>query len=390
MPNLDLYKKMHYGAKTSGQAHKIQSDNVLESTWYNDIAAKIGFLYDQYHDDEFELSEDLHPYNSRTKIPVEIKHYEIEYNSLAKDEIAHHIMFKPSYEPNVPYYEDKFAKPLGAIFPIGLYLDLPDESGIYRRWLVVGEYREYSNQFLSYLVLPCDHKLQWVYNNQKYESWCVLRSQNSYNSGLWTDYKETAPENQKIVWMPFNDKTQTIFYDQRVVVSQVRETPVVWRVSKVEDMNVKGIARYTMAQDRWDSHRDYIEHDEEGNVIGMWASWFDYDVEPDKPDHPETNITCEISYRGVQNNQFRIKGNPRIFDVKFFRDDQQIEYQGGTWSFIMDGKPCDDLFTIEHHENDADKIKFIGSDDYKGQTVTLTFTSINNVSDSIEMNIVGN
>lgn len=187
MPSLDMYKKMLNGAKTSGQAHKIQSDKVMESTWYNDIASKTIYLYDQDHDDEFELAEDLHPEKSRSKIPVEVKHYEIEYNSLSKDDVSHHIMFKPSYIPNVPYYDEKFAKPLGAMYPIGLFADIPNEQGIYNRWMVVGEYRAHSNQFPSYLVLPCNHRLQWIYKGHKYESWVVLRSQNSYNSGVWTD-----------------------------------------------------------------------------------------------------------------------------------------------------------------------------------------------------------
>lgn len=181
MPSLDMYKKMLNGAKTSGQAHKIQSDKIMESTWYNDIASKTIYLYDQDHDDEFELAEDLHPEKSRSKIPVEVKHYEIEYNSLAKDEVSHHIMFKPSYMPNVSYYDEKFAKPLGAMYPIGLFADIPNEQGIYNRWMVVGEYRAHSNQFPSYLVLPCNHRLQWIYKGHKYESWVVLRSQNSYN-----------------------------------------------------------------------------------------------------------------------------------------------------------------------------------------------------------------
>lgn len=180
MPNLETYKKMLNGAKTSGQAHKIKSDQVMELTWYNDLSAKTAYLYDQDHDDQFNITDNLSPDKSLTKIPVEIKHYEIEYNSLSKDTIAHHIIFKPSYRPNVPYYEEKFAKSLGAIFPIGLYIDIPNEKGIYQRWLVVGEYREYSNQFPSYLVLPCDHKLQWIYKGHKYESWVVLRAQNSY------------------------------------------------------------------------------------------------------------------------------------------------------------------------------------------------------------------
>lgn len=178
MPNLDFYRNM-LGNKTIGQANKDQSDAVIEATWYRDMDARIAYLYDQEHDDEFEIADNLHPEKSKKKIPVEIKFFEIEYNSLAKDEVAYHIMFKPSYVPNVPYYEESFIKPYKSIFPIGLFIDIPDSRGEYHRWLVVGQYRHYSNQFPTYLVLPTDFKLQWIYKNTKYESWGVLRSQNS-------------------------------------------------------------------------------------------------------------------------------------------------------------------------------------------------------------------
>lgn len=188
MPSLDLYKKMLGSPKTIGEAHKLESDKIMEQTWHNDIDAKIAYFYDQAHDEEFKVRNNLHPERTH-KIPVEIKFFEMEYNSLSKDEVAYHIMFKPSfvYQEHVSYYDEAFAEPLGAIWPIGMYCDIPDSRGQYNRWLVVGQYRHYSNQFPSYLVLPCDHLLQWVFQGKKYESWCVLRSQSSYNSGIWLD-----------------------------------------------------------------------------------------------------------------------------------------------------------------------------------------------------------
>lgn len=180
MPSLDLYKKIN-NSKTIGQAHKKQSDMIMESTWDTDIDSRIGWFYDQEHDDQFELGNNLNPERSRSKIPIEIKLFEMEYNSLAKDEVAYHLMFKPSYQPNVPYYDEKFVKTYNAHFPIGLYFDAADSKGIYHRWLVVGQYREYSNQFPTYLVLPCDFCLKWIYQNKKMSSWSVLRSQSSYN-----------------------------------------------------------------------------------------------------------------------------------------------------------------------------------------------------------------
>lgn len=188
MPSFEMYKKLN-GATNVGQAVKAQSDAIMEATWYNDMDAKTAYFYSQEYDDEFETRDDLHPEKSLNKIPVEVKLFEMEYNSLSKDEVAWHLLFKPSFDYHdvIPYYDEKFVKNLHASFPIGLYCDYPDSKGIYHRWLVVGQYREYGNQFPTYLVLPCDHKFQWIYDRKKYESWGVLRSQSSYNSGLWTD-----------------------------------------------------------------------------------------------------------------------------------------------------------------------------------------------------------
>ena len=201
-------------------------------------------------------------------------------------------------------------------------------------------------------------------------------------------YKTTAPENQQIVWCEFNDKTKTIFYDQRVAISQLRDEPVVWSCSKVEDMNVKGIARYTWKQDKWDEHRDYIEFDDDGNLVGIWCSYFDNDITPSPLPEPEKNIRCEISYKGVQNNQFKVGGSARTFVVTFYQDDEEIAYRDGSWSFVIDGNPADELFTVDQQEDNSTKIKFVGSDNYMGKTVNITFKS-ENISNDIQMNIVG-
>lgn len=201
-------------------------------------------------------------------------------------------------------------------------------------------------------------------------------------------YKVTSLQNQKLVWLPTNDITKTIFYNQRIAISTDRPTPVVWKVTKVEEMNVKGISRYTLAQDVWDTHSDYIERDEEENVVGIWCNYFDEEVTPTQPVEPETNIYCTITYKGSQNNQLKVNGSPRVFTVTFYKDKEVIPYQAGIWSFTMNGKNVDELFNIEQQPDDTTKIKFLGSDDYIGKKVILKFTS-KNISSEIEMNIAG-
>lgn len=182
MPSFDLYKKM-YGGRTQGQVRKDDSDMVMERTWREDISSCVAYFYSKDYDSEFNSLDGLHP-EGTDKIPIDIKFFEIEYNSLNKDEVPYHIMFKPSfdYRDLVSYYDEEFGLPYGAAFPDGLFCDIPDSKGEYHRWLCVGQYRRYSNQFPTFYVLPCNHKLQWIYKHQKHEMWCVLKSQSSYNS----------------------------------------------------------------------------------------------------------------------------------------------------------------------------------------------------------------
>lgn len=395
MPDLNFYKQQLGNKKvTIGQAHKHDSDMIMENTWDRDIDSRVGWFYDQEHDDEFDVEIGLHPEKSRTKIPVDIKLFEMEYNSLSKDETAYHIMFKPSYKPNIPYYDDKFAKPYGAHYPIGLYFDAKDSNGIYRRWLVVGQYREYSNQFPTYLVLPTDFKLQWVHNQVKYQSWCVLRSQNSYNAGVWESYKFVLPENQKIIWLPTNNITKTIFYDQRIAISVEREIPVVWSCTKVEETNVKGISRFTMKQDLYDEHKDFIEHDEEGNLVGIWCDYFYENLTPEDPNVPKPQKYANITFSGLK-QELKIGGSYKKFTVNFFNGEEETPYEIGTWKFELDGQDASSLITILTHQDSKDvdenqiKVKFHGDDSYIGKTLLVKFESYSGINAELKVPLVG-
>lgn len=385
MPSFDLYKKTLNN--TNGQVRKNESDLIMEYTWDEDIATRLAYFYDQEHDDEFEVVDDLHP-ESTDKIPISIKFIEIEYNSLSKDEVAFHIQFKPSHVPCIPYYKEKFITPYKAHYPIGLYCDIPDNTGVYHRWLVVGQYREYATQFPTWLVLPCDFKAQWIYKNKKYESWGVLRSQSSYNSGEWLDNKIASPENQKILWLPMNDISSTLFYNQRMIISEPIEEPITWKCTKVENMNVRGINRLTFAQDRFDQHKDYIEKDDDGYIVGMWADYYSDGVPPSDAD--TSNIYCKISYPSKP--VIKVGGSYKKLTVNFYKDDELVDYIAGIWSYAIDGVDATDLIEekIDGLEDNEIKIKFIGSDEYISKILDVTFTTEDTtITTSLELSILG-
>lgn len=396
MPSIEHYKRI-LAHPTNGQIRKEISDLIMEETWDEDIQSRIGYLYDQFHDDEIDKSINLNSEKSITKIPCEIKLMQSTYNSLASDEQSMHIMFKPSYNFDIPYYDEVFSKYGYAEKPIGLYIDIPDEKGIYRRWLIVDHFTLYATQFPSFEILPCDYKLQWINNYQKLESWCCLRAKSSYNSGVYRDRVIEKNVNQRTTICEMNKYTESIYYNNRICISayvQERE-PSMWRCTKIEDTTPIGINKITWYQDVFNQHTDYIEQDADGKIIGVWCDFFESVIPTPPPIDIETNIV-KITYSGV-NQEIKVNGSFKKFTADYYdKDNNHIEFQQGTWSFILDDNDISDLFTIKTSLDDETlsenqiKIKFIGSASYIGKIFTIHFKSDeSDIEGLLDIKIVG-
>lgn len=170
--------------RTSNKLH--QSQQIMEHTWYRDLAVKTCYFYDWEHDNQ---KTTLSPKQDKDKIPMDVKFIINSAQTFDKDAITYHIQLKPSQECVVPYYEEVFGERYDATYPVGLYCDIPDSKGKYNRWLVVGLANSNDPMFPTYEVLRCDKVFQWIFDQRKYNVAGVLRSQNSYNSGVWRDFK---------------------------------------------------------------------------------------------------------------------------------------------------------------------------------------------------------
>lgn len=190
-------------------------------------------------------------------------------------------------------------------------------------------------------------------------------------------YKIESIENQRKAILPMNDISATIFYNQRFIISAPIPEPLAWRLTKTEDISPKGVRRLTFAQDRWDQHKDYIERDEFGNIVGMYADWFQSEVEPvsvlptDTPT-PSPTTTATITCSGKQ--QIRIGGSAKTFTVTFTDEDgTSIDTLPGTWEFSIDGESVPkELLTLTVIDNRV-KVKFLGDDSYIGKILTVTY-----------------
>ena len=254
--NINTFKQLHN--VSTGQQHSRDAQGVIEATWYDDPASMVGYFYDIDHDDEPEKNTNLHPELSKTKIPVDIKYIISSYKTLSKDEVDLRIMFKPSYTCTIPYYKSKFEDTVHGIYPTGLYVDIKDNDGllgnkgVWNRWLVVATASLYNHDFPTWAILPCGYKFQWMYKGKKMELWGVEQSQNSYNSGVWRDYKTESVENQTKGLLPYNDISKTLYYNTRSIISVDLPEPIAWRVTKVEGLAHKGNILFTFAQDQFD------------------------------------------------------------------------------------------------------------------------------------------
>lgn len=367
MPSLQTARRVanakNNGAKTIGQIYKEQSDWTMEQTWDNDIQSKICYIYDFYHDDQPRLAEGM-TYENTTKTRIDAKFIVKSYQSMDKDQVDYYIQFKPTQKTHFSegdelyYFETDYRKKYHNDNFIGLFIDIPNDENIYEKWMILRT--EPANQFPKYLILKCNYELMWIENNGtekiKRRMWSVLKMQSSYNSGLWTDLRFTSQENQDKVWLPLNPITEKIWYtnesskNMRVLVSSFTDNAIAWQISKVENAQPFGVQKLTLYQDFFDQHRDYIEKDKNGNIIGMWASYFDSEIAPTDPSTsttPPSSITARIS---ASTSTIKVGGSYKNLTVNLFNDSNEditTEYADATftWTCSIDDEDWTDKVT---------------------------------------------
>ncbi|MCI7343280.1 MAG: hypothetical protein MSH33_04980 [Fusobacterium necrophorum] len=394
MPSLQTARRVanakNNGAKTIGQIYKEQSDWAMEQTWDNDIQSKICYIYDFYHDDQPRLAEGM-TYENTTKTRIDAKFIVKSYQSMDKDQVDYYIQFKPTQKTHFSegdelyYFETDYRKKYHNDNFIGLFIDIPNDENIYEKWMILRT--EPANQFPKYLILKCNYELMWIENNGtekiKRRMWSVLKIQSSYNSGLWTDLRFTSQENQDKVWLPLNPITEKIWYtnesskNMRVLVSSFTDNAIAWKISKVENAQPLGIQKLTLYQDFFDQHRDYIEKDSDGNIIGMWASYFDSEIAPTDPSTPTTppsSITAKIS---ASTSTIKVGGSYKNLTVNLFNDSNEditTEYADVTftWTCSIDNEDWTDKVTWRAGtEYNQKKVKFPNDNSVIGEILSV-------------------
>lgn len=377
MPSFEEMQKMYQVigmSGTVGENLKSISDDLMDLTWDNDIQSKKCYIYDYFHDDQKELSYGM-TYENTTKTPIDAKFIVSQYGSISQDQVEYHLQFRPrqklAFEENddLYYFETDYHRKFKVQFPIGLYVDLPNDMGVYEKWMIVQ--KNIGNQFIKYSILPCNYQLEWIerdgHRKIKRKMWAVLRLQSSYNAGTWVDTYMTKQENQDKIWLPLNRITEEVWYttdtakNMRVLVSAYTKHPLAWKISKVENAQPIGIQKLVIYQDYFDQNKDYIEKDDDGNIIGMWADYYDSDIEPIEPDPITNKLNSEII---SSTQKIKVGGTYKLLTLKIYDDDHNEitdNYSDATfsWKCSVDEEDLTEKVTwFVVKSNNQIKIKF--------------------------------
>lgn len=335
MPSLETARRIasmkNNGAKTIGQIHKENSDFVMEQTWNSDLQSKVCYIYDFLHDDQPDLNSHM-TYENTTKTRIDAKFIITQYGSISKDQVPYHIQFKPSQPleftqgDELYYFETDYRSKYDVKFPLSLYIDIPNEKNIYEKWIII--MYEQGNQFTKFDVLPCNYRFEWIevdgQNRYKRRMWGCDRQQLSYTAGTWVDRYFHSLDNVEKSYLPLNAITENINYvgedgeNQRMIVSAKVKNCTVWTITKIENTHPIGLLQITFSQTSFDAHSDYIERDENGNIIGMWADYYESQTEPTDPTEPTPTPSSNYSKITASTSTIKVGGSYKTLTLKLY------------------------------------------------------------------------
>ncbi len=200
----------HRGANMS-EMLRMQSNMVIEQTWTRDPNYRRVYVV--------KVDRGLPEVTARHEL-IDVKFNVKSYQAITSDEVAYMLQFRHGEEKRHPDVA------------IGSYVYMEDEDGEWKWWLIC--HLDERPQFRQYQILECNWTLGWVVDNKIYHCLAVQRVQQSYNSGSWDGDRLTFTDNVTSVWLPTNNDTLTIGYNQRFLISdEKRFPPICYQTSKI-------------------------------------------------------------------------------------------------------------------------------------------------------------
>jgi hypothetical protein len=281
-----------------GETMRTQSDAIVDATWLNSVAARRvqvkwlekGLPPVYTSADEFEEPLDAH---------FELK----SAYSLNSGESPYYLTFRPGELTRHPEIK------------IGAYVSIPNVDNVPEWWMIV--FIEDDNELNKLYIMKCNWTFKWVVDGTIYSHLGVLRNGSTSNVADDNSYT-TRADGISIMWMATNEDTQTLRYNQRLLISDVgRMPPLCYKISDIVDTRPIGLTKFVLYQDAYDAIHD--------NASLMLANYYDGAVEPEHND-VETGVinTATISYNGTQPT-VKVGGSYKVFTASFTDENVTVD-----------------------------------------------------------------
>ena len=200
----------------------------------------------------------------------------------------------------------------------------------------------------------------------------------------------TTTNDQSVFLVPMNRDSETLGYNLRMLIDNaVLTEPRCFVISKVNRVSIRGMVHITLAQDKFDPTTDYIEKDENKNVIAMYADYFKSGVPPTPHEQIANYDRIEVVHTGKAHSM-KIGGNSKIFTALFYRGDEEVEYKPGEWIFTVNNNEANSLINIIDNPNLQDnqiEISLAAQDEYIGEDLIVAYKSEAGIIGSVTMDI---
>lgn len=231
---MNLYKtRMNVHGTSLPEMLRKNSDLVMERSWYTSPEVRTVRLF-RHKEGTYG-----HQYVDIGKEDVRFIHKSIQ--EIASQQVEYYLQFKPGIE-----------------YPIGTYVEITDEFNTKTTWLICK--KSMDMQFILYNILPCNYLFKWIAKNHVCHCLGVLRGLNSYSAGIKEGQVVITADNRCKLFLPTDDSSRLLTYDKRMIISaEGREIPLVWKVTKIEELIPVGISTITVDQDVFNRNTDYNE-----------------------------------------------------------------------------------------------------------------------------------
>ena len=118
-------------------------------------------------------------------------------------------------------------------------------------------------------------------------------------------------------------------------------------MTKLENTKPLGLLQLTFSQTSFDQNNDYIEKDDDGNIIGMWADYFS-STEPTDPDTSSPTPSTTYGKITASTSTIKVGGSYKTLTLNLYdadNNDVTDNYSSATfdWTCYIKDNETDDL-----------------------------------------------